>query len=127
MMNVIKASQQIGNYIYFEKRKSKGIEHIYGLLHAIKNKRIISFNHYKYYDETITNRIVHPLALKEAKGRWYLLAVDTKDEKLKSFGLDRINDLEISKTSYRQKYNHDFEALFLHSFGINSEDKPRRK
>jgi hypothetical protein len=35
----------------------------------------------------MTSRKVHPLALKESKDRWYLIAIDTKDKILKSFGL----------------------------------------
>ena len=122
MINAIHASQDFAEMVFLETRKPKGLEHFFGLLYAIKNKRIVHFRHYKYWDETITDRTTHPLALKEAQGRWYLLAVDTKDNRLKTFGLDRMTDIDISKTKYREKYAYDFKALFAHAFGILGDE-----
>ena len=90
MTNAIHASQEYSEYVFLENRQPKGLEHFSGLFYAIRNKRILKFTHYKYWDETVTVRTVHPLALKESQGRWYLLAVDTKDNRLKTFGLDRM-------------------------------------
>jgi len=41
--NALKVNEQNNQHIYFEKRKAKGTEHLYGLLHAIKNRFYISF------------------------------------------------------------------------------------
>jgi len=122
MINAINASQDFADIIFLETRKPKGLEHFYGLLYAIKNKRILNFQHYKYWDETITYRTVHPLGLKESQGRWYLVAVDTKDNILKTFGLDRMNDIDISKTKFRESYSYDLKELFTNAFGIIKPD-----
>ena len=127
VINAIHAAQNFSAIVFLETRQPKGLEHFYGLLFAIKNKRIVNFHHYKYWDETITKRTVHPLALKESQGRWYLIAVDTKDNYLKTFGLDRIANLDIVKTKYRETYDYDLKELFAHSFGIISldDEKPQ--
>jgi len=127
IINVINTSQDFADIVFLESRKPKGLEHFYGLFYAIKNKRILNFQHYKYWDETVTQRIVHPLGLKESQGRWYLLAVDTRDSKLKTFGLDRMTDLDISKTKFREIYSYNLKELFTHSFGILSieNEKPQ--
>lgn len=122
VISAINASQDFLDIIFLETRKAKGLEHFYGLFYAIRNKRTVKFQHFKYWDETLTDRTVHPLGLKESQGRWYLLAVDTKDGKLKSFGLDRMTDIDISKTKFRENYNYDLRELFTHSFGIISLD-----
>jgi predicted DNA-binding transcriptional regulator YafY len=83
---------------------------------------VLSFNHYKYWDDTLTTRKVHPLALKESQGRWYLLAIDTKDSIFKTFGLDRMDDITCSKTKFREKYNFDFTEMFRNCFGILNGD-----
>ncbi len=93
--NTITASKNKDNIILLEQRKANGIAHFNGLLFAIKNKRIVKFTHTKYYEVDSTFRTVHPLALKESVGIWYLLAIDTKDNLLKSFGLDKIYTLYI--------------------------------
>lgn len=123
VINAINASHDFANYVFLDNRKPQGLEHFYGLLYAIKNKRVLTFSHYKYWDETLTQRLVHPLGLKESQGRWYLIAVDTKDGKLKTFGLDRMADIDIHKSKYRETYPYNLKELYVHSFGIIKEEK----
>ncbi len=40
------------------------------------------------------------------------MAVDTKDNKLKTFGLDRMTEIDISKTKYRESYSYDLKEMF---------------
>jgi proteasome accessory factor B len=122
VINAINASQDYAEFVFLETRKPKGLEHFYGLLFAIRNKRIVNFTHTKYWDDTVTKRTVHPLALKESQGRWYLAAVDTKDNRLKTFGLDRMEDIDISKTRYKDKYSYNIGELYTHAFGIINEE-----
>ena len=105
----------------FEKRKSRGLEHLHGILHAIQNKKIINFSYTKYWDEAPQKRVLEPYALKEFRYRWYLLANEKsgKNFQIKTFGLDRISDLEISNSSF-QKENFNLNEVFQHSFGIIS-------
>ncbi len=128
MIHIIEASQDYAEHVILETRKASGLEHFHGLLYAIKNKKIITFNHYKYWEDIISERTVHALALKESGGRWYLVAIDTKDNKLKTFGLDRMGDLVISKTSFRNKYDFNIKEMFLDSFGILclENEKPQK-
>jgi len=128
MLNIVKSAQQHNQYVLFEPRKPKGLELFSGLLYAYSNKKIVSFTHHKYWDQSITQRTVHPLALKEARGRWYLVAIDTKDKLLKTFGLDRMDEIDISKTSFKTNYNINIQEVFLHAFGIiNDTDKVPEK
>ena len=64
-----------------------------------------------------------PYALKEFKNRWYLLAADYQSKNpsffLKTYGLDRISDLNISNTSFKRE-NIDIEKAYKNSFGIIS-------
>jgi proteasome accessory factor B len=123
IINAINASQDFAEIVFLETRKPKGLEHFHGLLYAIKENRILEFNHYKYWDDSLTKRKVHPLGLKETQGRWYLIAVDTKDKILKTFGLDRIEDLDIYKNSFREKYSYKLNEIFNNSFGIIKSDE----
>ena len=71
-----------------------------------------------------------PLALKEFKNRWYLISTnlvkDSSDGIIKTFGLDRISSLEITKIRFRYPTSFDIEEYFRHCFGIISpvEEKP---
>lgn len=128
IINAINASQNFADKVFLESRKPKGLDHFHGLLYAINQKRILHFTHYKYWDETITERTVHPIALKEAQGRWYLIAVDTKDNRLKTFGLDRMDMIDISKSRFRENYQYDIKDRFKDAFGIvlNENKEPEK-
>lgn len=116
--NVMNMHPDFSDFIYFETRKPTGLEHFYDLFFAIRNHRIIFFDHYNYKTKLMSQRKVHPLALKESKNRWYLIAIDTKDQKLKSFGMDRIHHLDIHQSKFREKYKFNFKHHFRHSFGV---------
>jgi predicted DNA-binding transcriptional regulator YafY len=60
---------------------------------------------------------VKPIALKEARNRWYLIAQDRKDDEIKNFSLDRIGNLTITVENFKPvTYNAHME--FNDSFGI---------
>ena len=94
--SALNISDRLSDSIHFEKRRPQGTENLHGLLHAIKNKVQISFTYQKFWKDKITVRIVEPYALKEFKNRWYLMANDLKDKRVKSFALDRLSKLEIT-------------------------------
>jgi predicted DNA-binding transcriptional regulator YafY len=126
--NALNLHPDFSDFIFFESRKPTGIEHFYDLFFAIRNKRVVSFEHYNYKNKVMTSRKVHPLALKESKDRWYLIAIDTKDKVLKSFGLDRVNYLDVSDSKFREKYNYNFREHFKNAFGVMNlaEQNPQK-
>ena len=116
--NALNITDRLSNYIHFEKRKPTGTENLYGLLHAIKNRVQIKFSHQKFWDAEPTQRVVQPYALKEFNNRWYLMANDLKDNKIKSFGLDRISKLEITKEGFHIPKDFDVNQHYKYCFGI---------
>ncbi|WP_419869166.1 helix-turn-helix transcriptional regulator [Chryseobacterium sp. CT-SW4] len=126
--NALNLHPDFSDFIFFETRKPTGVENFYDLFFAIRNKRVVSFEYYNYKNKLRTSRKVHPLALKESKDRWYLIAIDTKDKILKSFGLDRISYMEVSKGKFREKYSYNFREHFKNAFGVMNltDQKPQK-
>ncbi len=118
--NALRIGENTSDLIHFENRKPLGTENLFGLIHAIKNRLKINFTYQKFWEDESTDRIADPLALKEFKNRWYLLAKDHKDNAVKTFGLDRISALEISRTKFKVPAEFDVEKQFRYSFGIIS-------
>jgi len=118
LFNTLNTAGKLSQYILFEKRKPQGMEHFYGLLHAIKNRLAIHFTYHKFWEDDPTQRIAEPYSLKESQGRWYVLAKDQNDNKVKTFGLDRISELEITKNKFELAKNFDANKLFSNCFGI---------
>ena len=126
--HALNITNKLSTQIYFESRKPKGTEHLHGLLHAIQNKLCLRFVYQKFQDNEISNRTIEPYALKEFRARWYVLAIDKKDNKLKTFGLDRIRDLEISKQKFKPDKTINPDKLFTNYFGlINAKDTSLEK
>ena len=106
--------------MFFEPRRARGLEHLNGLIHAITQKKVLSFTYQKFWEEELSQRLVEPYALKEFKNRWYIMAKDSKDNNIKSFALDRLTNLEITNLNYQYPDNYSIEQSYRYCFGIIS-------
>jgi len=89
-------SKETLDYISFDKGGGlKGIEHLKVLLKAIKEKRKIKFQHFSYQSEKSKKYSVKPYLLKEYQNRWYIVGVVSGINEVRTFGLDRITDIEL--------------------------------
>lgn len=118
MFNALKINAGLSDHLDFEKRKALGLENFHGLLHAIKNRQQLNFNYQTFYYEEPVLKKTNPYLLKEFKNRWYLIAKDLKDEQIKTFGLDRISAIDITKKKFTYPVRNNPKEKFLHSFGI---------
>ena len=76
---------------------------------------MISIDYHKFDQET-RSRIVCPFYLKQFRKRYYLIARDTSDDHIKSFGLDRIESLSILTETFTPEKN--VERLFDNVIGF---------
>jgi proteasome accessory factor B len=117
--HALQEGNKLSPSVFLEKRKSLGTEHIYGIIHAIQNGYLLQFTHQKHWDDFCTQREVKPIAIKESQQRWYLVALDKKDDRIKTFGLDRISNLKITNTKFKP-INYNVEKEFQHAFGVET-------
>lgn len=115
--NALNVTDGLSKYIHFEQRRPQGTENLFGLLHAIKNHKKLQFEYQKFWDDIISKRIVEPLALKEFKNRWYLIANDLNDNRIKTFGLDRMRELTITNQPFDYP-DFNINDYFKYCFGI---------
>ena len=126
IFNALNISDRLSNHIHFEQRKPQGTDHLFGLLHAIKNNLQLKFTYYKFWEDDLTERSVDPYALKEFKNRWYVVGNDQKNGVIKSFALDRLSDLVITNKKFYKPNAFQVNQYYKNSFGIISpnEDTP---
>jgi predicted DNA-binding transcriptional regulator YafY len=117
ILNAIKISKGLGDSLIFEERRPLGTEHMAGLLYAIQNNFVVKFEYHKFLSNSKSQRCVKPIALKEARNRWYLIAQD--EEIIKNFGLDRISDLCLTEKKFKPVSYNIYEN-FKDSFGVIS-------
>lgn len=116
-LNAFHIVDDLSTKVEFENRRANGTEHFHGILHAVKNRYILKFTYQKFEEDNPSVRTAKPLLLKEFKSRWYLIAIDLKDDHIKSFGLDRMSDLTITNQRFDNDYVHP-STLYKDSFGI---------
>ena len=89
------------NYLSSNNKNTNNIENISKLNDAIKDKKRVSFN----YQNKI--RKVYPMGIKYFNNNWYLGAED--DKKLKTYNLNKINDLKIGNKS--ELHNKEYKEI----------------
>lgn len=121
--NALSISERLSDYILFDNRKPQGTENFMLYLHAIKNCKYLQFEHQKFWEDELTIRKVAPYAVKEFKSRWYLVARDTKDDVIKTFGFDRISNLELLKESFEPVSAAVIQKKFENFYGVITPDE----
>jgi len=116
--NALKLNERLSKYIHFEEQKASGTVFFSDLLRAIEKRKKVIFSYKKFEKENTYQVKLEPLALKEFRSRWYLLVIDPNDNILKSFGLDRMKDLKITKESFKYPKGFDVHQHFKYCFGI---------
>jgi predicted DNA-binding transcriptional regulator YafY len=116
--NALNQTEGISRFIHFEKRRPNGTENFHGILHAIQNSKMIKYTYHKYWNDEVSIRLLAPYGLKEFKNRWYVIGKDEKDGEIKTFGLDRITELEITAKKFSYPQGFDLNEIFANCFGI---------
>jgi proteasome accessory factor B len=117
--HALQKGNKLSPSVFLEKRKSLGTEHIYGIIHAIQNGTVLQFTYQKHWEDFSSQRNVYPIAIKESQQRWYLVALDKKNDVVKTFGLDRISNLKITETKFKP-FAYNVEKEFQHAFGVET-------
>ncbi|MGY8952821.1 MAG: helix-turn-helix transcriptional regulator [Flavobacteriales bacterium] len=117
---------EIEHFVQFEDEpKAKGSEYLSEILRAIKDKEELNIGYQSFNGELKKDRIIQPYLLKEFRQRWYVIAIDTKDNRIKTFGLDRIESLIFNDRLFRVNSDFDPDTYFKYSIGItNDNSKP---
>ena len=83
---------------------------------------------YKKYTSTSSERLtLHPYAVKENAKRWYLIAYCVEREGLRVYGLDRIQSIRITDSTFKMPKGFDVDEIFATSFGIYLPDGKGQK
>ncbi|MFN8343954.1 MAG: WYL domain-containing protein [Spirosomataceae bacterium] len=115
--------REIGRYLQLEKNPNfSGISHLPTLWEALRAQRAIAFN-YSAYTPTpapAQPRLVEPGLLFEYKNRWYLDGWDIHKNEVRTFGLDRMSNLQLTDKYISQNRSHQYRAMRQHVIGVNS-------
>jgi len=122
LLSSINSNAQLQRYVLAEHHRPIGSQLMFPLITAIRESCVIEFDYVLYRrDCEIIHKQVEPYFLKESNQRWYLLAEE--DGILKSFGIDRIRDLQHIDRKFVRDESIDVDALFRDCYGIWNDPK----
>ena len=109
--------------VHFESQPTVGgNEFLAPILSAIKERKTIQFNYQSFRSETGSVRRLQPYLLKEYRNRWYLIGKSELKEEIRTFALDRMEELIKLENPFTIDSNFSAEVFFQYSIGITTYD-----
>ncbi|ASK28802.1 hypothetical protein CEY12_01180 [Chryseobacterium sp. T16E-39] len=118
----INQSQNQRQIISFEDNEFlKGIELLNPLYHHIANTQTLDIKYcgFKSSKENVFN--ISPYYLKQYNNRWFLFGYNHQINKIQNLALDRIVDIQLSKTSFKI-CEIDFREYFEDVIGVSNDE-----
>lgn len=97
----------------------KGMEYFESLLKAVKEHWVVSFKHENYNTGTLKPYELCPYLLKEYQKRWYIVGTVHGTEKIRTFGIDRIEDFKLLSTTFKRNERLNPKPYFEDIIGLN--------
>jgi predicted DNA-binding transcriptional regulator YafY len=96
---------------------TSGLNNIPLLLPAIRAKKMVRMTYRKFSGEESVRELC-PLYFKQYRKRWYLLARDTGDDQVKSFGLERIVSVDQLTKKFKLREGEDHDSIYANAIGL---------
>ena len=123
----LKENKDTLNYISFDSiGLLKGIGYLKDILYAIKNHRLIAFEHQKFISDKAQKYVVMPYLLREYQNRWYLFGIEENKNEFRTFGIDRIVKLKVESKTFKPNLKIKPAEQFQSTIGI-TYNKPAEK
>ena len=123
LTNSLKESRETLKNISFDTSGGlKNIKLLQPLLKAVTQQIVITFDYNKFNNSNKQSYIIEPYILKEYQNRWYIVGVKKDIGKMRTFGIDRIEDLELTKEVFKPKNNIDPISNFNQTIGLVYSD-----
>lgn len=118
----INQSQNQRQIISFEDNEFlKGIELLNPLYHHIANTQTLDIKYQGFNSDKENTFNISPYYLKQYNNRWFLFGYNHKFEKIQNLALDRMVDIQHSKTAFKI-CEIDFKDYFEDIIGVSNDE-----
>jgi len=131
IINTMKINRLLENYpdrscVGFEDFPViQGQEHLSPILDAILHRKVLHIKHQRFDTDEIRQHTVHPYYLKEYRNRWYLVGFQSENQRIQTFGIERIKSVFIEEGEQFINTGFNPESYYQHAIGvIVSEEEP---
>lgn len=102
-------------------------EHLSTVFATLKSRTRLRFDYHNYSRSRPSRGVViEPYLTRIFKQRWYVIGRNTADNRLKTYALDRMSNVNDTAQTFEMPEDFDAEEYFRYSFGIIvNESEPR--
>ena len=106
------------NYLETEEPTADtGIGWIEKVYEAIINKQVLSIGYKRFNSIEIKVHQLSPYVIREYRNRWYVTGFSERAKVVTTLALDRVIEMEISESGYKETAGFDEATFFKYSFG----------
>ena len=118
MSNVLSSVSDVSDRIFLEDIPSART-YLSQVVSALREHRTVLFTYRPYTRSTPTRGVaVEPYFLKIFRQRWYLTGRNVADDKVKTYALDRMEEVTVSDDTFEPDPTFDAESYVRDTFGI---------
>ena len=127
MNDVLVGARDITDRIFVENVPSAR-EYLSTVIDALKEHHPLKFDYHPYTRSLPTKGIViEPYFLKLFKQRWYMIGRVPNEDRIKTYALDRVKNVQVMTKTFREDPNFDIDGYFKYSYGIVvTHNEPRK-
>lgn len=125
--DVLIGARDISDRIFVESVPSAR-DYLGIIIDAMKQNRRVRFDYHPYTrSRATTGVIIEPYFLRLFKQRWYIVSRNVEENRIKTYALDRMKDVQISGETFEPVEGLDMDNYFNDSYGIVvTQSEPRK-
>lgn len=120
----LKNDGNLNKFIEFDTfQPMQGVEYISKILFSLGQNLQLKIHYQRFNDDQAFEANIAPGFLKEYQKRWYLIAWNIDLQDFRTYGLDRIKELEITGKNYNEKLVKGCKEKFKNVIGVGFPDR----
>lgn len=114
---LLNESRDLRDRILFEEIPS-GQQYLVPIVEAMREGRTLEIRYWSFHNAAVFDCELEPFCVKLFRQRWYLVARSVQTLKIRIYGLDRIQTLEMTERHFRLPRDFVAREFFASCFGI---------
>lgn len=128
MLDTFAAGNLISENLHLKERIlvgdiPSGRDYLTDILEAMKDNRVINITYHPYNKQEASTFPIEPYCVKLFENRWYVLGYTKKHRELRTYALDRMENLEIWDERFVLPKNFSASRFFEPYYGIYTDRK----
>lgn len=95
-----------------------GHDHLAAIIGAMQECRVVRVVYHAFWKMDAQEVILEPYFVKAFRKRWYVVGYNRADGKIKTYALDRINDISVQTEQYEIPSDFVPKEYFAQAFGV---------